>query len=74
MTGVPTKDSDQPGHSPSLIRVFAIRMKKAPTFGLHISIYIEESVSKVVMSVFLNTPPDILHFRSVKNTIILSIY
>ena len=24
----PSKDSDQPGHSPSLIRVFAVRMKK----------------------------------------------
>ena len=26
---VPSEDSDQPGHSPSLIRVFAVRMKKA---------------------------------------------
>ena len=25
----PSKDSDQPGHLPSLIRVFAVRMKKA---------------------------------------------
>ena len=25
----PSEDSDQPGHSPSLIRVFAVRMKKA---------------------------------------------
>ena len=25
----PSKDSDQPGHPPSLIRVFAVRMKKA---------------------------------------------
>ena len=25
----PSKDSDQPGHSPSLIKVFAVRMKKA---------------------------------------------
>ena len=25
----PSKDSDQPGHSPSLIRVLAVRMKKA---------------------------------------------
>ena len=25
---VPSKDSDQPGHLPSLIRVFAVRMKK----------------------------------------------
>ena len=24
-----SKDSDQPGHSPSLIRVFAVRMQKA---------------------------------------------
>ena len=24
----PSKDSDQPGHAPSLIRVFAVRMKK----------------------------------------------
>ena len=28
MTCAPRKDSDQPGHSPSLIRVFAVRMKK----------------------------------------------
>ena len=26
---VPSEDSDQPGHPPSLIRVFAVRMKKA---------------------------------------------
>ena len=26
---VPSKDSDQPGHPPSLIRVFAVHMKKA---------------------------------------------
>ena len=25
----PSEDSDQPGHKPSLIRVFAVRMKKA---------------------------------------------
>ena len=29
MECVPSEDSDQPGHSPSLIRVFAVRMKKA---------------------------------------------
>ena len=28
MTCAPSKDSDQPGHPPSLIRVFAVRMKK----------------------------------------------
>ena len=28
MACVPSKDSDQPGHLPSLIRVFAVRMKK----------------------------------------------
>ena len=26
---VPSEDSDQPGHPPSLLRVFAVRMKKA---------------------------------------------
>ena len=26
---VPSEDSDQPGHPPSLIRIFAVRMKKA---------------------------------------------
>ena len=26
---VPNEDSDQPGHPPNLIRVFAVRMKKA---------------------------------------------
>ena len=29
MTCAPSEDSDQPGHPPSLIRVFAVRMKKA---------------------------------------------
>ena len=29
MSCVPSEDSDQPGHLPSLIRVFAVRMKKA---------------------------------------------
>ena len=28
MACAPSEDSDQPGHPPSLIRVFAIRMKK----------------------------------------------
>ena len=28
MTCAPSKDSDHPGHRPSLIRVFAVRMKK----------------------------------------------
>ena len=28
ITCAPSKDSDQPGHQPSLIRVFAVRMKK----------------------------------------------
>ena len=28
MTWAPSEDSDQPGHLPSLIRVFAVRMKK----------------------------------------------
>ena len=29
MVCAPSEDSDQPGHPPSLIRVFAVRMKKA---------------------------------------------
>ena len=29
MARAPSEDSDQPGHPPSLIRVFAVRMKKA---------------------------------------------
>ena len=29
MASAPSEDSDQPGHPPSLIRVFAVRMKKA---------------------------------------------
>ena len=28
MTCAPSEDADQPGHPPSVIRVFAIRMKK----------------------------------------------
>ena len=30
MSYAPSEDSDQPWHSPSLIRVFAVRMKKLP--------------------------------------------
>ena len=33
----PSKDSDQPGHPPSLIRVFAVRMKKAWVFSYPLS-------------------------------------
>ena len=29
MALAPSEDSDQPGHQPSLIRVFAVRLKKA---------------------------------------------
>ena len=29
MTCAPSEDSDQPGHSPGLIRVFTVRLKKA---------------------------------------------
>ena len=34
---VPSKDSDQPGHPPSLIRVFTVRMKKAWTLSYPLS-------------------------------------
>ena len=36
MTCAPSEDSDQPGHPPSLIRVFAVRMQKAwvPSYPL----------------------------------------
>ena len=34
MAGAPSEDSDQPGHLPSLIRVFTVRMKKAWTLNL----------------------------------------
>ena len=34
---VPREDSDQPGHPPSLIRVFAVRTKKARTFSYPLS-------------------------------------
>ena len=37
MACAPSKDSDQPGHPPSLIRVFAIRMKKAWVFSYPLS-------------------------------------
>ena len=30
-----SKDSDQPGHPPSLIRVFAVHMKKSGSLALH---------------------------------------
>ena len=31
----PSEDSDQPGHPPSLIRVFAVRMKNAWSLATH---------------------------------------
>ena len=33
----PSEDSDQPGHPPSLIRVFAVRMRKAWVFSYPLS-------------------------------------
>ena len=35
--GAPSEDSDQPGHPPSLIRVFAVRMKKALVLSYPVS-------------------------------------
>ena len=35
MTCAPIEDSDQPGHPPSLIRVFAVRMKKPWSLSTH---------------------------------------
>ena len=37
MACVPSEDSDQPGHLPSLIRVFAVHMKKACVLGYSMS-------------------------------------
>ena len=37
MAYVPSEDSDQPGHLPSLIRAFAVRMKKAWVFSYPLS-------------------------------------
>ena len=37
MACAPSEDSDQPGHPPSLIRVFAVRMKKAWVFSYPLS-------------------------------------
>ena len=34
----PSKDSDQPGHPPSLIRVFAVRMMKAWVLSYPLSV------------------------------------
>ena len=37
MACAPSKDSDQPGHPPSLIRVFAVRVKKAQDLSYPLS-------------------------------------
>ena len=37
MACAPSEDSDQPGHPPSLIRVFAVRMKKAQVLSFQLS-------------------------------------
>ena len=39
----PNEDSDQPGHQPSLIRVFAVRMKKAWVLSYHDWAHSEDS-------------------------------
>ena len=45
MAFAPSKDSDQPGHPPSLIRVFAVHMKKACVLSYPLS-HSEDSHSK----------------------------
>ena len=37
MTFAPSEDLDQPGHPPNLIRVFAVRMKKASVLSYPLS-------------------------------------
>ena len=37
MACAPSEDSDQPGHPPSLIRVFAVRLKKASSLSYSLS-------------------------------------
>ena len=37
MTCAPSEDANQPGHSPSLIKVFAVRMKKRWTLNYPLS-------------------------------------
>ena len=37
MAFAPSQDSDQPGHPPSLIRIFAVRMKKAEVLSYPLS-------------------------------------
>ena len=37
ITCAPSEDSDQPGHPPSLIRVFAVRKKKAWNLSYQLS-------------------------------------
>ena len=37
MACAPSEDSDQPGHPPSLIRVFAVRMKKVGVLSYPLS-------------------------------------
>ena len=39
----PSEDSDQPGHPPGLIRVFAVRMKKAWVLSYPLSAFSEDS-------------------------------
>ena len=38
MACAPSEDSDQPGHLPSLIRVFAVRLKKARSLSYPLSV------------------------------------
>ena len=41
----PNEDSDQPGHPPSLIRVFAVRMKKAWALSYPLSVQRSKKIS-----------------------------
>ena len=51
---VPSKDSDQPGHPPSLIRVFAVRMKKA--WVLKPRLHDRTSIQLIIWNVLFHIP------------------
>ena len=53
MAWAPSEDSDQPGHPPSLIRIFAVRMKKAIKIDKGSE---SNQVGEYVRSGFINEP------------------
>ena len=64
MACAPSEDSDQPGHLPSLIRVFAVRIKKAWILSYPLSIHPVWSASSLCTLISVAKDPNLLQADS----------